>query len=371
MHLTLHLTARCNLRCSYCYDSDHQGGNMSLDTVMSAMAMSQQSSPANGSIGIVFYGGEPLLRRELIAETVRLCRAIKARTGQQFHFKMTTNGILLDEVFLTHPDTGKVQIALSHDGVRDAHDAHRVDRAAQGTFDRLSPKVDLLLAHRPDSLAMAVVTPATVSYYAESVAYLFQRGFRYMHCSLDYGARWTQAHLAELRREYRKLARWYWQATTRQEQFYFSPLDTKIASHVNPGSCFAERCDLGRHQVSVAPNGRLYPCVQFVGDGTDDTYAIGDVATGIDPSPLERIANQASMEGESCADCAIRARCDHYCGCLNKQATGRVDQVSPVLCAHERIVLPIADRLAERLFRRSPAFVSKHYQDPRWGVHAR
>jgi uncharacterized protein len=35
-----------------------------------------------------------------------------------------------------------------------------------------------------------------------------------------------------------------------------------------------------------------------------------------------------------------------------------------VLCAHERIVLPIADALAARLFkRRSPMFLQKHYNE--------
>ena len=45
-------------------------------------------------------------------------------------------------------------------------------------------------------------------------------------------------------------------------------------------------------------------------------------------------------------------------------ATGRIDTVSPVLCAHERTVLPIADKLAARLFKkRDPLFVQKHYNE--------
>jgi len=61
---------------------------------------------------------------------------------------------------------------------------------------------------------------------------------------------------------------------------------------------------------------------------------------------------------------SVRERCNHYCGCLNKQATGRIDCVSPVLCAHERTVLPIADSVAERLFKKkSPLFVQKHYNE--------
>lgn len=44
-------------------------------------------------------------------------------------------------------------------------------------------------------------------------------------------------------------------------------------------------------------------------------------------------------------DCAIRDRRNHQCGCLNKRATGSIDIVSPLPCAHERIVLPIAAEL--------------------------
>jgi len=39
-----------------------------------------------------------------------------------------------------------------------------------------------------------------------------------------------------------------------------------------------------------------------------------------------------------------------------------VNGVSPVLCRNERILVPVADRAAERLFRkRDPHFIQKHY----------
>jgi uncharacterized protein len=149
-----------------------------------------------------------------------------------------------------------------------------------------------------------------------------------------------------------------------EAKFYFSPFEVKIASHIYPGSCRSERCELGKRQISVAPNGRLYPCVQFAGDGTDDVYCIGDVQTGIDEDARERLYALNAQEKTECAECAVRERCNHYCGCLNKQATGRVDVVSPMLCAHERIVLPIADKLGARLFKKkSPMFIQKHYND--------
>lgn len=367
MHLTLHLTARCNLRCRYCYAAPHQGGDMTIETAKSAVSMAvehlKQESPG-GSLGVIFFGGEPLLMRDMIGDVVRHCRQVEAETGQLFHYKITTNGLLLDEEFLTHPDTAEVFVALSHDGVRAAHDSNRVDARGLGSFEALEPKIDLLLRHRPYAPVMKVVTPTTLSRYAESVEYLFDKGFRYLICSLDYGANWNEDHISELAHQYELIADWYYEKTLREEKFYFSPFEVKISSHVHPGSCKAERCELGRTQISVAPNGKLFPCVQFVGDGTDDAWAIGDVVSGIDEEARWRLYDANAEEKDSCRTCAIRARCNHYCGCLNKQATGRIDQVSPMLCAHERTVLPIADRLAARLYRRKdPMFIQKHYNE--------
>ena len=367
MHLTLHLTGRCNLRCRYCYAAPHAGGDMTFETARAAIALGietlRREHPGR-SLGVIFFGGEPLLARDLIGQVMRHCRQVAAATGQTFHFKITTNGLLLDEEFLVGADTREILVAVSHDGVQPAHDANRVDAAGAGSFERLEPMLALLLRHKPYAPVMLVTAPHTVHHYADSVRTLFDKGFRYLLCSLDYGGAWEEKHLAELRRQYESLAEWYEAQTLREEKFYFSPFEVKIASHVFPGSCRAERCELGRRQISVAPNGRLYPCVQFVGDGSDPTYAIGHVETGVDGEARERLFALNAAEKESCAACAVRERCNHYCGCLNRQATGQVDQVSPLLCAHERIVLPIADRLAERLFRkRSALFIQKHYNE--------
>jgi hypothetical protein len=57
-------------------------------------------------------------------------------------------------------------------------------------------------------------------------------------------------------------------------------------------------------------------------------------------------------------------RCNHYCECMNKQATGSINKVSPVQCSHERLLIPIADKLAERLYKkRNALFIQKHYNE--------
>ena len=173
--------------------------------------------------------------------------------------------------------------------------------------------------------------------------------------------RWEHRHFRTLANQYELAAEWYYQAYSAGQAVRFSPFDHKIQSRIRPDRGHLAQCHLGQRQISVAPNGRLYPCVQFV-DGDAAEWAIGDVKTGLDETSRARMRDLSVEDPPECLECAIRPRCMHYCGCQNKQTTGRIDRVSPVVCAHEQTVLPIADLLAERLFAEgNRAFIETHY----------
>jgi len=365
VHLTLHLTANCNFRCKYCYAGTKHDEAMSLETAQKAIEMSLADSKLKNrwqSLGIVFFGGEPMLYKKLIQEIVEYCHGIEQTTGQQFHYKMTTNGSLIDEQFLTHPLTSEIFIALSHDGVVQAHNLNRIDATGTGTFERLVPIVSLLLKYKPYAPVMQVVTPSTLKYYADSVKFYYAQGFKYIISTLNYREEWTEQDFFLLQKQYLLLTDWYAALITKEHKFYFSPFDVKIASHIFSNGCNIERCELGQHQISVAPDGNLYPCVQFVKAGSASKYCIGNVTTGVDEQRRQKLFIENASEKDSCEQCAVKSRCNHYCGCINRATTGSINAVSPYLCAHERIVIPIADKLAEKLYKnRNALFMQKQY----------
>ncbi len=359
MHYTLHLTNACNMACKYCYVNGENKCTMSIETTKKVVDMATESNKS--SIGIIFFGGEPLLHKDLIYETVEYCKWKEKSCNSLFHYKITTNGLLLDKAFMDFSTKVNLFIAMSHDGIKEAHDKNRVDKNKNGTFSWLSDKIDLLLSNRPYAPVMMVVNSDTVQYYLESVKYLYNRGFKYLICSLNYAGDWDDSSMKILEDQYKKLADFYYERTLAEDKFYLSPFEVKISSHINKDTYCNERCELGKKQLSVGPDGLFYPCVQFVGD---KHYSIGNVNTGIDETRRQELYNVNEEEKDSCRECAIRTRCNHYCGCLNKQTTGRIDQVSPVLCAHERILIPIADKLANKLFKkRNGMFIQKHYND--------
>jgi uncharacterized protein len=311
--------------------------------------------------GLIFFGGEPLVERELIYDIIEYSRKIRKETGQVFYYKITTNGTLLDEDFLKFSSKINMMVGFSHDGY--AQDDCRVFHNGTGTAAILAEKIPLLLKYQPYAVAMCTVNPETAGKSAKSVEWLFNQGFRYITISPNYdmAAQWDRKNLAVLEAEYKKLAELYIKWTRENIKFYISCFEMKILSHLRGDKYCEDRCQLGRKQVSAAPDGKLYPCVQFINDAE---YEMGDVFTGIDAEKRAIIEQKGSALPGACEKCAVNKRCNYTCGCLNRQATGSISEVSPVQCAHERMLLPIADSIAEKLYKeRNPLFIHKHYNE--------
>ncbi|MBI5536672.1 MAG: radical SAM protein [Deltaproteobacteria bacterium] len=360
MHLTLHLTPSCNMRCDYCYAPPQPGEAMSEATA--ARALQLGASIGSGSCGVIFFGGEPLLQRDLIEATVSHARALERQGKGRFHFKATTNGLLLDDAFLEFAVREEVLVAMSFDGVREAQDRHRKLADGTGSYDVLLSRLVRLLEVRPYSSVLLVVSPDTAPLLSQSVQLLLELGCRYLVVSLDHAAGWSEQSLGVLQEQYERLAKLYVEWTRAGRKFYLSPFEVKLASHIHGSEYRKERCELGRRQVSVAPDGSLYPCVQFTRAGRDSAWCIGDVQRGIDEPARAAIRMRAEQQKEPCRSCAIESRCNNTCGCLNWQSTGNVNVVSPVLCRHEQMLLPIVDKVGAQLYQaRNPLFLHKHY----------
>jgi uncharacterized protein len=317
---------------------------------------------AGASCGIVFFGGEPLLCRPLIQDLVQTARQMERSQAGRFHFKITTNGWLLDEQFIEFAIRENVLVAMSFDGVAASHDAHRRTIAGGPTQEVLLQRLRFLLAARPYSSVLMVVNPDTAAHLAESVALLLDEGAHYLIISLNYAAPWREEDFAILQEQLERLGERYLEWTRAGRKFYLSPFEVKLSSHINQHCFRKERCELARRQLSVDPQGHLYPCVQFVKAGPQSRWCIGHVDTGIDEAARSRLHAESEAEKVVCRDCALRERCNNSCGCLNWQTTGSVQTVSPVLCRYEQILTPIADRVGQRLYReRNPLFLHKHY----------
>ncbi len=241
-----------------------------------------------------------------------------------------------------------MQASISIDGVEKAHNTFRKTREGVPTFSVLQEKIDLLLKYQPYSKVLMTVSPETLEYYAESVEYLLNRGFKYLIVSLNYAGNWTDGHIQELSEQYNKIAKLYEKLILKEQKFYFSPFEMKLATHIRQDNIECYYCHLAKRQISIAYNGDIYPCVQFVKDGVSNTsYKIGDIESGINVELQNEIYKESKLQFDVCKECDYNPRCNNKCSCLNWQLTGEINRIFYVLCETERVLFPVIETWAK------------------------
>ncbi len=355
MNITLHLTDRCNLCCDYCFERRRPRA-MSEETLMAAMDIAAPDE--GGRAGVTFFGGEPLLEKKLIQTAFEYADELKESRKVTFSFNMTTNGTLLDDEFLLEAKRRKMVVALSHDGL--AQDVHRFYANKQGTSKALESITEKLLSAMPYSPVKLTVCPDTVEMYADSVEWLVTEvGFRYIFASIASGSvEWSDADMAKLKEQYKKLSNLYARLYSQDKKFYFSPFEGKIRSYIEDVPCCSRSCELGRYHVSVAPDGKLYPCVQFV---DDERFYMGDVQSGLIEGAAQRFERERKPQ-EDCESCALKKRCNYSCGCANILSGGDPNAASAFRCENEKMLIKYADAAAGKLYKKGDRqFIRSHY----------
>jgi uncharacterized protein len=138
-------TPFCNINCSYCYLPDRNVKTVieqgTIETLFSKIFASGWTS---GGLTVIWHAGEPLVVPVAFYETAfRAIEALRPATLQLRH-SIQTNGMLITREWCELFKKWDVGIGVSIDGPKALHDAHRVTRTGQGTFDKTIAGIRLL-----------------------------------------------------------------------------------------------------------------------------------------------------------------------------------------------------------------------------------
>lgn len=269
MNYIIHLTQNCNLRCKYCYEKKKEK-EISLKNIQ--LLIDNEIKRKSEYVVLTFYGGEPLLKKDLIYDTINYIKSRKSKT--KFYYGMTTNGTLLDEKFIKYIEQNNfLNIAYSFDGERESQDLNRVTVEGKGTFDIVEKNAKILLENHKNVVAMVVVTKNNINKLKENIEYLIDLGFKNFNLLFDYLQNWQDEDLKIIKQQYSKIAEIYYNKILEEEDITFGVFDEKIKTHIEEGYNCNEDCNLGVKSINVGTDGNFYPCMQFVGD---EKYIIGN-----------------------------------------------------------------------------------------------
>ncbi len=174
----------CNLDCHYCYYLDKAQQYGGKQAVMSDELLEEyvkQYIEANDIPEVTFcwHGGEPLL---LSIDFYRKALEYQAKyCGEKKIFNtLQTNGTLLNEEWCQLFAHHKFLIGLSLDGPKDIHDAYRLTKSQQPTFDKVMQGVELLNMYGVEFNTLSVVNAKCEGRGTEIYRFFKSIGSRYM-----------------------------------------------------------------------------------------------------------------------------------------------------------------------------------------------
>ena len=337
--LCLHVAHTCNLNCSYCFASQgkYHGERavMPFEVGKQALDFLIAHSGSRRNLEVDFFGGEPLMNFDVVKRLVAYARSIEQEHGKHFRFTLTTNGMLIDDDVIEFANRECHNVVLSLDGRKEIHDRFRKDYAGNGSWERIVPKFQKLVAARggKNYYMRGTFTHANPD-FLKDIQTMLDLGFTELSmepvvCAENDPAALTQEDLPVVLQQYEDLARLMLKRKRegRPFTFYHYMLD------LSGGPCIYKRisgCGSGTEYMAVTPWGDLYPCHQFVGE---EAFRLGDVWQGVTNTAVqEDFASCNVYAREECRDCWARLYCSGGCAANAYHATGSVRGVYKYGC---------------------------------------
>ncbi|MBN94194.1 MAG: hypothetical protein CL928_08985 [Deltaproteobacteria bacterium] len=367
-NLVLHVAHTCNLGCGYCYAE--QGLYKGKATLMNEERAHEyvdwlfdQCDPETKSLGITFFGGEPLLNLKVMKSAAAHARERADTDNKSVRFSVTTNGTLVTPEIVDFLAAIDCVVTVSLDGIGKTNDRLRPFHSGRGSYDLVLDRIQPLL-ERGKVAARVTVTRQNLD-VVDTVTTLLERGFAEVGCSpVD-----AKNPAYDLRGEdyevlldgFGTLSRRYIDEAVQGRKYGFSNI-ANIIKAVHQGHNKDYPCGAGLQMVAGAPNGEMSLCHRFVGE---PDYVLGNVKEGgIDSHRRLQILEDIQLsERSDCSSCWARYICSGGCHHVNFLFEGDPSRTYLTHCDYLRAWYRMGLEAYAEIMSRNPEFVGE-FIDP-------
>jgi len=157
--------AACNLGCKYCFFLSKELLYPREDPLMDEATLDAhirqlfESSPAP-EVHVAWQGGEPTIRGlDFFRRSVELANQYR-KPHQRILHTIQTNGTLIDDEWAAFFKANNYLVGLSVDGPRELHDAYRITKKNEGSFDDVIRGWNVLKQHGVDTNILCTIHAA-------------------------------------------------------------------------------------------------------------------------------------------------------------------------------------------------------------------
>lgn len=338
----IHMTDKCNLRCSYCY-LPHIREDLSFETGKAVIESIFRSAVLHGyrEVKLKYAGGEPLLNFPLILELNALAASFAERGGISLDSVVLSNGTLLTSDIAIAMRHAGIRLMISLDGVGDIHDIHRPYAGGRSSFGDVSRAVSIALGCGLVPDISITISSQTVIGLSDLLGWVLERDLPF---SLNfYRDNPFSLPAASLGMEDEQIIDGMLAAYKIIEvNLPRRSLFASMTDRANLATPHLRTCGVGQNYLVFDQNGQVSKCQMHIHKPITNIHAV-------DPLALIRtdqigIQNLSVEEKEGCKACEWKQWCTGGCPLATHRATGRYDVKSPN-CNIYKALFPEALRL--------------------------
>lgn len=316
--LTLNTTHRCNMACSYCFafTKYQQAKPMPINIAEKAIRNLLRDFPETEQYMFYFFGGEPLLCKDLIRDTVSIVeQTFRDYPSKKFGFLLNTNGILLNdsELLQFFKDKG-FTITVSIDGPEEINDSCRMLNSGEGSFRHIMAGIRVLQRYEVKFNLRATISPRTknllgIFQFFENLAFPYAYAFTINASEKNkQETEITSLQWNHIQEEYRQVFKLLTDKLLRGETVYNMDFNRKLAI-VKQRMVRTHSCEAGRANFFIDEQGDYYACQNMLPYHQN----IGNLEDGICLEKQEQLKSQFIADLKDCQECWARYLCGGGC----------------------------------------------------------
>ncbi len=347
--MCLIITRNCNFSCKYCFakesnKTEYRNAIMSEEIAKEALSFLVNASKERKSLEIDFFGGEPLLGFETIKSTVEYSKVLKEKYSKKFLFSLTTNASLLNDEIIDYLNKENISLILSLDGDKKTNDEYRVKSSGMGTFNETFGNIKKVLSKRNEGYYVRGTYTSKTINFPENVRFFYSSGVKKISIepvvTKNELINLKEEDLTLLKKEYEELSKWYIDTKKADKELSFYHFELDLIN----GSCIEKLmsgCGASVEYLSVSPEGDLYPCHQFDGNGE---FKLGDIYNGITNSSLTSTFRTATIVSNKkpCDSCWAKYLCGGGCLANNYTINNDINSTYSIGCEIQKLRLEAA-----------------------------
>ncbi len=344
--IELFLTHGCNLRCRYCFVGRKKSISMGFGTAKRAVDLLLGESRSSKKVSIVYFGGEPFLKYDLIKRVTLYAKEKARAAGKEITFSMTTNGTLIDKKKMAFCARHQVKLLLSIDGDEATNDKNRRTADNQGTFRIIESRIPLIKRYQPWLGVRMTVCPSETAKLYDNFVFLLKKGVNQFLIEPNHSVEWARGDLKEYKRQWQLIADLYIKKAAEKYPIRLTYFESDFGS-ISKSSKNHWGCSGGRNAVTVSPSGNIYPCSHFLSSArrtSDDTWLLGNVKDGItDFDARSRLNCHTEKERPQCSVCRIKDLCAGGCPSENYDANKSIFNPRKLRCEFQKILVELVN----------------------------